>query len=161
MAGLDLPDSGEVIVLETRVDQLRREERAALRRDRIAFVAQEPALVPFLSARENVALALALRGSPEGAADEALAAVGLEELADQRISRLSTGEQERVAIARALATSPALLIADEPTARLDHANALAIGELLARMARERDIAVVCATHDPTVIEQADAELALG
>ena len=86
--------------------------------------------------------------------------MGLEQLAEQRVSQLSTGEQERVAIARALASGPALLLADEPTARLDHANALAIGGLLSRVAREQGVAVVCATHDPTVIEQADAQLAL-
>jgi putative ABC transport system ATP-binding protein len=112
--------------------------------------------------RENVELFLGLRGAEPGDhVEEMLALVGLEQLAEQRVSRLSTGEQERVAIARALASEPDLLLADEPTARLDYANALAIGELLSRIARERGIAVVCATHDPAVIEQADAELALG
>jgi ABC-type lipoprotein export system ATPase subunit len=164
VAGLDLPATGEIVVLGTRLTELDRERRAAFRRDRLALVAQEPPLVPFLSAEENVELALGLRGLTDGAgpgrAREALAAVGLAQLAAQRISRLSTGEQERVAIARALAPAPALLLLDEPTARLDQANALAIGELLARVARERGVAVVCATHDPVVIEQADAELSL-
>jgi peptide/nickel transport system ATP-binding protein len=161
IAGLDLPAAGEVVVLGTRVHELDRERRADFRRDRVALVAQEPPLVSFLSAQENVELVLGLRGHPSSdRAREALAAVGLEQLAAQRISRLSTGEQERVAIARALVASPALLLADEPTARLDQANALAIGELLARVARERGVAVICATHDPVVIEQADAELSL-
>ncbi len=161
IAGLDLPADGEVVVLGTRVHELDRERRAAFRRNRVALVAQEPPLVSFLTAEENVELALGLRGLPSSdRAREALAAVGLEQVAAQRISRLSTGEQERVAIARALAASPELLLADEPTARLDQANALAIGELLARVARERGVAVVCATHDPVVIEQADAELSL-
>jgi ABC-type lipoprotein export system ATPase subunit len=164
VAGLDVPARGDVVVLGTRLSELGRERRATFRRDRLALVAQEPPLVSFLSAQENVELALGLRGVEEGAgstrAREALAAVGLEQLAAQRISRLSTGEQERVAIARALAAAPALLLADEPTARLDQANALAIGELLARVARERGVAVICATHDPVVIEQADAELSL-
>ena len=164
IAGLDVPATGEIVVLGTRLTELDRERRAAFRRDRLALVAQEPPLVSFLSAQENVELALGLRGPADGAgsgrAREALAAVGLEQLAAQRISRLSTGEQERVAIARALAAAPALLLLDEPTARLDQANALAIGELLARVARERGVAVVCATHDPVVIEQADAELSL-
>ena len=129
---------------------------------RLALVAQEPPLVPFLSVRENVELFLGLRGldGGNGQAQKTLAVVGLEQLMEQRVSRLSTGEQERVAIARALASEPNLLLADEPTARLDYANALAIGELLSRIARERGIAVVCATHDPAVIEQADAELSL-
>jgi len=164
LAGLDLPAAGEVAVLGTRLDQLDRSRRAAFRRERLALVAQEPPLVSFLSVRENVELFLGLRGGEEGElldqARQTLEVVGLEQLAEQRVSRLSTGEQERVAIARALASVPALLRADEPTARLDYANALAIGELLSRVTRERGIAVVCATHDPAVIEQADAELAL-
>jgi putative ABC transport system ATP-binding protein len=149
-------------VLGERIDELDRARRAEFRRERLALVAQEPPLVPFLSVRENVELFLGLRGldGSNGEARKTLAVVGLEQLTEQRVSRLSTGEQERVAIARALASEPDLMLADEPTARLDYANALAIGELLSRIARERGIAVVCATHDPAVIEQADAELSL-
>jgi ABC-type lipoprotein export system ATPase subunit len=162
LAGLDLPDEGEIVVLGTPIHTLDREQRAAFRRDRIALVAQEPPLISFLSVRENVELFLGLRG--ERADDErvgtTLAAVGLGDLSEQRVSRLSTGEGERVAIARALASDPGLLLADEPTARLDYANALAIGELLSRISRERGVAVVCATHDPAVIEQADVALEL-
>ena len=86
--------------------------------------------------------------------------VGLAERSEQRVARLSAGERQRVAIARAVAAGPSLLLADEPTARLDEANALAVGALFARLARETGAAVVCATHDPLVVEQADAELAL-
>jgi ABC-type lipoprotein export system ATPase subunit len=95
-----------------------------------------------------------------GDAAEVLAAVGLAERTEQRLSRLSTGERARVAIARALAARPALLLVDEPTSRLDQANAVAIAALLARLAREHDTAVVCATHDPVVIDQADVRLEL-
>jgi ABC-type lipoprotein export system ATPase subunit len=162
IAGLDVPDAGEVVVLGTPIHSLDREARAAFRRQHIALVAQEPPLIPFLSVRENVELYLGLRGAAADGdhAHDTLAAVGLSELAEQRVSRLSTGEQERVAIARALASQPDLLIADEPTARLDYANALAIGELLSRISRDRGIAVICATHDPAVIEQADVEVEL-
>jgi ABC-type lipoprotein export system ATPase subunit len=86
--------------------------------------------------------------------------VGLAERAGQRVSRLSAGEQVRVAVARALAAAPKLLLVDEPTARLDQANALEVATLLARLARELGTAIVCATHDRVVIEQADDELAL-
>ena len=162
LAGLEQPSAGEIVVLGEHGGDLDRARRAEFRRERLALVTQEPPLVPFLSVRENVELFLGLRGKDrhDGRARETLAVVGLEQLAEQRVSRLSTGEQERVAIARALASAPDLLLADEPTARLDYANALAIGELLSRIARERGIAVVCATHDPAVIEQADAELSL-
>jgi ABC-type lipoprotein export system ATPase subunit len=159
LAGLDLPDAGEVLVGGTAVHALDRAGRAELRRREIALVPQQSYLVPFLSARENVELGLAIRGTA-GEAHEALASVGLSERAGQLTSRLSAGEQVRVAVARALAARPALLLVDEPTARLDRANALRLGTLLSALARETGAAVVCATHDQVVIEQADAELAL-
>jgi ABC-type lipoprotein export system ATPase subunit len=159
LAGLDLPNEGEVVVGGTAVHTLDRAGRAGLRRREIALVPQQNGLVPFLSARENVELGLAIRGA-NGEAHESLAAVGLAERAGQLTSRLSAGEQVRVAVARALAARPALLLVDEPTARLDQANALRLGTLLSTLARETGAAVVCATHDPVVIEQADAELAL-
>ena len=154
LAGLDLPDGGEVVVLGTALSSLSRAERARFRRNH-----------EFLTAAENVALGLSLRDVPaeqvDAPAREALAAVGLGELADRRADELSAGERERVAIARAIAVRPAVLLADEPTARLDEANARAVGELLGRLARESGTAVVCATHDVAVIDQADSELALG
>jgi ABC-type lipoprotein export system ATPase subunit len=161
VAGLELPDEGEIDIGGTDVTALDRAARARFRRDHIGYVGQQPGLVATLSATENVELALALRGLPADGAREALVAVGLEERATQRVSRLSTGERGRVAIARALAARPLLLLADEPTSRLDQANALAVGALFARLAREFGTAVVCATHDPLLIEQADATLVLG
>jgi putative ABC transport system ATP-binding protein len=94
------------------------------------------------------------------ARSDELEAVGLARRATQRVARLSAGEQTRVDIARALAAKPMLLLADEPTARLDQANALAVTNLLATLAAETGAAVVCATHDPIVSEQADTELRL-
>ena len=164
LAGLDTPDAGEVEVLGTVLNGLDRAGRAGFRRAHVGYVGQQPGLVETLSARENVELGLALRGvAPADAsalAVETLAAVGLTERAEQRVGRLSTGEQVRVAIARALAPRPEVLLADEPTARLDQANALAVALLFARLARRRGATIVCATHDPVVIEQADGELAL-
>src|SRR5439155_10009817 len=127
-----------------------------------AYVGQQAGLVPHLSALENVELSLALRGLEETRlpALAALEAVGLAERARQRVSRLSQGERARTTIARAVAARPKLLLADEPTSRLDQANALAVAMLLARLARETGAAVLCATHDPLVIEQADEQLPL-
>jgi ABC-type lipoprotein export system ATPase subunit len=161
LAGLELPDAGEVEVLGTRVEQLDRTGRAEFRRDHVGYIGQQPGLVPTLSALENVELALALRGLPADGAREALAAVGLEDRAEQRVSRLSTGERGRVAIARALAPRPELLLADEPTSRLDEANAITVGTLFVQLARDYGTAIVCATHDPLLIEQADQTLGLG
>ncbi len=158
LAGLDLPDAGEVEIGGRVLNGLDRAGRAELRRGQIALVAQQPGLIPFLSARENVDLTAELRGA---AADgDVLSAVGLADRAGQRVSRLSAGEQVRVAVARALAAKPKLLLVDEPTARLDQANARTLSVLLSTLARETGAAVVCATHDPVVIEHADTELSL-
>jgi ABC-type lipoprotein export system ATPase subunit len=162
LAGLELPDGGEIEVDGVIVTSLDRTGRAALRRRTIAYIGQQSGLVPHLSALENVELALTLRGErdPHPAAYAALESVGLGERLRQRVSRLSHGERARVAIARAIAARPKLLLADEPTSRLDSANALAVAVLLAQLARETGAAVLCATHDPLVIEQADTELRL-
>jgi len=162
LAGLELPDGGGVTVDGAELSALDRTARAALRRAKIAYVGQQAGLVPHLSALENVELALALRGAGETrrAALGALESVGLGERVTQRVARLSQGERARVAIARAVASRPALLLADEPTSRLDGGNAISVAILLARLARETSAAVVCATHDPLVIEQADMRLSL-
>jgi ABC-type lipoprotein export system ATPase subunit len=160
LAGLATPDAGEVEVLGADVAALDETGRALVRRQHVGVVTQGGDLVPFLTAQETVELALELRGLPADGARAALAAVGLAELAGQRVSRLSLGERQRVAVARALAAQPALLVADEPTARLDEENARAVGALFAELARETGAAVVCATHDPALIEHAGVELPL-
>jgi ABC-type lipoprotein export system ATPase subunit len=165
LAGLDLPTAGDVVVAGTPLSQLDATGRAELRRDRIGLVTQGTDLVPFLTAQESVELALALRGVDRAEANEraadSLAAVGLAELATQRVARLSMGERQRVALARALSARPELLLADEPTARLDEANARAVGVLFAELAQRTGTAIVCATHDPVLIEHASVEVALG
>jgi ABC-type lipoprotein export system ATPase subunit len=163
LAGLERPNAGEVLVLGTAMAGLDRTALARFRRGHVGFVAQDPELVPFLGARENLELALELRGVDGDRTDraqEALEAVGVGDLAGQRVSRLSSGERQRVAVARALAARPALLLADEPTARLDGANALGLAALLGELARDWGTAVVCATHDPYVIDHADDALSL-
>jgi energy-coupling factor transport system ATP-binding protein len=168
LAGLELPDAGTIDIDGVELTNLDRTGRAALRRERIAYVGQQAGLVPHLSALENVELALALRGLDaagleDGGRPAALAAlesVGLGERATQRVARLSQGERARVAIARAIVSKPRVLLADEPTSRLDGANAIAVAILLARLARETGAAVACATHDPLVIEQAESQIPL-
>ena len=163
LAGLDRQTAGEIFVAGRELGALPRAEVAALRRRDIALITQEPGLVPYLTARENVRLGLQVRGAvdPSGkTAADALAEVGLGSRLDHRADRLSAGERQRVAIARALAARPRILLADEPTARLDQANARAVGRLLRRIAHEHGTAVICATHDAALIHEADAELAL-
>jgi len=164
LAGLDLPTSGDVVVAGAPISQLDATGRAELRRSRIGLVTQGADLVPFLAAQESIELALLWRGLGRTDASEraarALADVGLAELAGQRVARLSMGERQRVALARALAARPALLLADEPTARLDEANARAVGALFAELAAQTGTAIVCATHDPLLIGQAASEVVL-
>ena len=161
LAGLEVPDEGDVLVDGVSLGGLDRAGRAELRRTRLAFVGQTFGLVPFLGARENAELGLELRGLGVEGVEEVLAAVGLEEHAERPVGELSAGQRGRAALARALAVRPLALVADEPTARLDGANALALGALLADIARTSGTTVICATHDPLLIEQADAELSLG
>ena len=163
LAGLDTPDDGTVHVGDRVISELTRTERAELRRSTIAVAGQTPGLSGFQTAVENVTLALALRGADRGrneqAARQALARVGLAEHSDRRVDSLSAGERERVALARAVAAAPAVLIADEPTSRLDSLATVAIGELLAELAAQ-GTTVICSSHDPLLIELADRELGL-
>jgi ABC-type lipoprotein export system ATPase subunit len=165
IAGIDSPDAGELWIDGEDIAGWGAEARAGLRRERIGYLPQEPAPIPFLSAQENVVLALQLRGWPARAARERAAAVlsrvGLADRARQRVARLSAGETQRVALARALAAARGLLIVDEPTSRLDRANAVAVADLLAEAADLDRQTVICATHDPEVIARAGAVMGLG
>jgi ABC-type lipoprotein export system ATPase subunit len=159
LAGLERPSEGTVTLVGVSLDGLSRGQLAELRRRHVALVTQEPGLVPYLTALENVELGLAVRGA-FGDAQAALLEVGLGHRLDLAASKLSAGERQRVAIARALAAGTRLLLVDEPTARLDEESARAAGALLARAAHERGLAVVCATHDQVLIELADRTLHL-
>jgi ABC-type lipoprotein export system ATPase subunit len=165
LAGLDVPTAGEVEVGGVVLSGLDRSGRAAFRRERIALVSQTPTLTGFLDARENVRTGLAVRGvdgtDANDRADEALAAVGLSEHAGRPVDELSAGQRGRVAVARAVAARPLLLLADEPTARLDATTTVTVGSLLRELAHRSGTTLVCATHDPLLIEQADDELRLG
>jgi ABC-type lipoprotein export system ATPase subunit len=158
LSGLERPTSGEVLFESMALNGKSRSELAAWRRWNIALVTQEPGLVPYLTALENVTLGLSVRGSQDGnerRARLALEEAGLEQRLNHRATDLSAGERQRVAIARALATDAGVVLVDEPTARLDEENARAMGVLLAAAAREQQRTVVCATHDPVLIELAD------
>ena len=165
LAGLDRPDAGEVVLDSRSLASCDPEQLAALRRERIGYLPQEPSPIGFLSSQENVALALRLRGWNGALADRRAAAVlgwvGLSERAGQRVCRLSAGEAQRVALARALASARGLLIVDEPTSRLDQATAATVAELLAAAARDDRQTVICATHDADVIRRAHDVLELG
>jgi putative ABC transport system ATP-binding protein len=152
---LDKPDEGVVSFEGRDVTRLSANQRADLRRERIGFVFQFFALVPVLTAYENVELPLLLNGVKAGErrarAMELLEAVGVAHRANHQPSQMSGGEQQRVAIARALASRPALVLADEPTANLDTANGQQVMEIMQRLNRETGTAFVFSTHDPRVV----------
>ena len=152
---LDVPDEGEVVLDGRPVAALDEESLADMRRDRLGFVFQTFSLVPVLTAAENVAWPMALRGLRDAEARSRARAllerVGLGARADARPDRLSGGERQRVAIARALANEPRVVLADEPTANLDSGTASEILDLMRALNEERGVAFVVATHDPRVV----------
>lgn len=158
VGGLDLPDHGSIWVADHELTQLPRDELPRFRRRHVGFVFQSPALIPLMTAFENVQLVLQLSGwtSREGdrMAWTALELVGLVDRARHRTYELSGGEQQRVAIARAIAKSPSVLIADEPTGELDGETAQGIISLLLAVSRS-GTAVLVATHDQVLANSAD------
>ncbi len=159
LAGLlDQPDEGEVRLAGQSVSNLPEKARCDLRLRRLGFVFQAFNLVPVLSALENVMLPLQLQGMEDGEARRragaALDRVGLADRAHHRPGQLSGGQQQRAAIARALAPEPLLVLADEPTASLDHAHGGPLMDLMAELARERGVTFLVASHDPSVIARA-------
>lgn len=155
---LDQPTSGHVYVNGKDVSRLNRNQRADVRRGNIGFIFQFFALIPTLTAYENVEMPLFLIG--QGAAErrkrvtDLLESVGLADRAHHRPDQLSGGEQQRVAIARALAPKPSLILADEPTANLDTPNGRQVMETMTRLNQETGVTFVFATHDPRVIKYA-------
>lgn len=131
---------------------------AELRRHYLGFVFQKANLIPFLRARENVEIAAEIGGSPspKRRAVELLESLGLGHRVDAWTDTLSGGEQQRVAIARALANRPSLILADEPTAALDRERGRQVMELLRRVAREHDAAVLVVTHDHRALDVFDS-----
>ena len=155
---LDQPTSGQIYINGKDISQLNRNQRADMRRGTIGFIFQFFALIPTLTAYENVEMPLLLVG--KGASErrervnELLEAVDLSDRAHHRPDQLSGGQQQRVAIARALATHPSLILADEPTANLDTANGKQIMETMTRLNQETGVTFIFATHDPRVIRYA-------
>jgi putative ABC transport system ATP-binding protein len=164
IGGLDRPTSGRVWVDGTELSSLGEEGLVRLRREKIGFVFQSFGLVPILSAAENVEVPLRLHNTEPGEraerVAELLSLVGLAGRAKHRPHELSGGEQQRVAIVRALANRPKLLIADEPTGQLDSSNARTIMEILRDLVRSAGVSAIVATHDPLLVDIADAVVQL-
>jgi putative ABC transport system ATP-binding protein len=162
LAGILVPDAGEVYFAGQRLDTLREGERSALRRDRFGFVFQFGQLVPELTAEENVALPLMLSGIRRAEALQTARGwfdrLELDGMGGRRSGELSGGQAQRVALARGLVTRPEVLFADEPTGSLDSLTGERVMELLVGAARDQGTTVVLVTHEPRVAAYADREV---
>ena len=162
MAGILVPDGGEIVFAGQRLDTLDETARSKLRRDRFGFVFQFGQLVPELTAQENVALPLLLAGASRAAAlaeaGDWFARLDLDGLQRRRSGELSGGQAQRVALARGLVSRPEVLFADEPTGALDSLTGEQVMELLTGTAREQGTTVVLVTHEPRVAAYADREV---
>ena len=159
IGGLDRVSSGEIRIDGQALSTLSRQQLADLRRDRIGYVFQAYNLVPVLTAAENAAYVLELRGMPAAQRREKVKAlferIGLGAHLDSKPLKMSGGQQQRVAVARAIVAEPAVILADEPTANLDQATGAALMDLMRELNQERGITFIFSTHDPMVLERAD------
>ncbi len=154
LSGLKQPTSGEISYAGRSLTRMSETERVRTRREKFGFVFQQPFLLNYLTARENVLLAAAQEDKEtRKRVDSLLEELNILPLADRSPAHLSGGERQRVIVARAMMNRPAVLFADEPTAALDHTNGRAVIELLMTY-RERGTVVVV-THDPAMVEEAD------
>jgi putative ABC transport system ATP-binding protein len=156
--------TGSATVLGQELAGATERQRTALRR-RIGFIFQQHNLLGFLTARQNVAMALELDPATSerdrlARAGEMLAAVGLAEKCESRPDQLSGGQRQRVAVARALAGQPGLILADEPTAALDKQSGGDVVRLLRDLARRRGVPILMVTHDPRILDIADRIVAM-
>ncbi|ABU60378.1 MULTISPECIES: ABC transporter ATP-binding protein [Roseiflexus] len=160
IGGLDQPTEGEVALFGQVLNGMDQDQLTLLRREKIGFIFQSFALLPILSAWENVEMPLRIAGVRSGRerrqrAEAALALVGLERWATHRPAEMSGGQQQRVAIARALVSRPRLLLADEPTGELDSTTGRNLLTLLRTIVRTEGVTLIMATHDRTIFDFAD------
>ena len=162
LGGLDIPDTGEVFLLQEQIFKLSQKKQYAFRNKNIGFIFQFHHLLPEFTALENVAMPLWIAGIPDKEAaqkaTEMLEIVGLKDRLHHKPTELSGGEQQRVAIARAIVTKPSIIFADEPTGNLDTANAQAIHELFLDIRAKYDLTFVVVTHNTQLAEMADRTL---
>ena len=158
LAGLDTPTNGDIHLFQQAIENLTEDQRASIRNQYIGFVFQAFHLMPGFTALENVMLPLEINNESNAReiAASLLERVGMQHRLDHFPSTLSGGEQQRVAIARAFATTPPLLLADEPTGNLDAATGLKIIDLLFELNREKGTALVLVTHDQSLADRCDS-----
>jgi putative ABC transport system ATP-binding protein len=158
IGGLDLADSGRIVVDGNEFDKMNQSQLADMRLHNVGFVFQSYNLIPVLSAIENVEYVMLLQGvSPNVRRDRAqkiLDEVGLEGMYDRRPAELSGGQQQRVAVARAIVSDPSIVLADEPTANLDSVTGMGLLEIMKQMNEKKKVTFIFSTHDDMVMEYA-------
>ena len=158
IGGLDLADSGSVMMDGNALDKMTQSELASLRLQKVGFVFQAYNLIPVLSALENVEFVMLLQGVPSAERRELAKAmlddVGLAGKFDRRPAELSGGEQQRVAVARAIVSNPSIVLADEPTANLDSKNGTGLMEMMKQMNEKKKATFIFSTHDKMVMDYA-------
>ena len=162
MGGLDRPDSGEVIIDGKNLFELKGNQLAVFRRKKIGFIFQDYNLIPSLNVWENVVLPMGLDGRKVKKEDvlKILEQIGLEDKVEAMPNTLSGGQKQRVAIARALASSPAIILADEPTGNLDSKTELEVMALLKKCVKDFHQTLVMITHDETIAQMADVVIVI-
>ncbi|RJG01559.1 ABC transporter ATP-binding protein [Noviherbaspirillum sedimenti] len=160
IAGLDTPDSGDVVVDGVAISTLDDDATTRLRREKFGFIFQAFHILPHLNLLQNIALPLLLNGMPQARAAQMLAAVGLDGRGADFPRQLSGGELQRVAIARALVHQPRLILADEPTGNLDPETAHGIQQLLRAEIKANQASAILVTHSPAAAASADRVLVL-
>ena len=157
LCGLDRPDSGEVEIDGKKLFELKGNQLAAFRRQKIGFIFQDFNLIPSLNVWENVVLPMGLDGRKvnKDKVMNILKQIGLDEKVNAMPNTLSGGQKQRVAIARALVSSPAIILADEPTGNLDSKTELEVMSLLKRCVKDFNQTLVMITHDETIAQLAD------
>lgn len=164
IGGLDAPSEGGVELEGTVITALGENDLALFRRENIGFVFQAYNLIPVLTVKENIEYVMRLMGMSQSQCDTRVLEVARELDIDAYLNKLpdhlSGGQQQRVAVARAVASKPKLILADEPTANLDTANAQKLMELMRRLNIEEKVTIIFSSHDPMVIEKARRSIVL-
>ena len=157
LGGLDVPDSGDIIIRGKKIARMSDEQLSVFRRRNIGFVFQNYNLVPILNVYQNIVLPIELDGNQvdRGYVEKIIRMLHLEGKLDNLPNNLSGGQQQRVAIARALASKPAIILADEPTGNLDSRTSLEVMELLKMTSTEFEQTLVMITHNPEIAQVAD------
>ena len=159
LGALDIPTDGTVFFGDQEITGLDERKRTRLRRTQIGFIFQSVALIPMMSALENVEYALRLtryKGDRTARAKECLKLLGLGQRMNHLPQELSGGEQQRVAIARAIAHKPQVIFADEPTGELDTNTGLQVVKIFKELTQSEGVTIIMTTHDPGLMELGDA-----